>query len=94
MQPPFVKHIDQSDQPSPIILQGSQRVRKFNASVPDDVGILIALFRVQSGGKGADLVVSESIPRGANGGLEDKPAALEFVTMVASLRIVDYGLFC
>ncbi|KAG8217455.1 hypothetical protein J3R82DRAFT_5600, partial [Butyriboletus roseoflavus] len=96
--PPFVMHSDRGDQtPSPIILRGSQRVRKFNAIAADNVDISIALFRVHSGGKSADLVVSASIPRSSEGCVGEKHAAAiasEFNSLVSSLRIKDYGLFC
>lgn len=89
---------DRGDQtPSPIILHGSQRIRKFNAMAADNVDILIALFRVQSRGKSADLVVSASIPRSSEGCVgEERAAAIasEFNSLVSSLRIIDYGLFC
>lgn len=98
MQLPFVTHNDRGDQtPSPIILHGSQRIRKFNANAADHVDILIALFRVHTGGKSADLVVSASIPRSSEGGVgEERAAAIasEFNSFVSSLRIIDYGLFC
>lgn len=92
MQLPVVLHNDRGDQPSPIILCGSQRVRKFNSSTADDVDILLALFRVHCGGKSADLVVSESIPRGSKGG--GGHAAADFNALVSSLSIIDYDLFC
>ncbi|KAH0830511.1 hypothetical protein J3R83DRAFT_1962 [Lanmaoa asiatica] len=98
MQTPFVMCNDRGDQtPPPIILHGSQRIRKFNAIAADDVDISIALFRVHSGGKSADLVVSVSIPRNSEGGVGEEHAvaiASEFNTLVTSLRIVNYNLFC
>lgn len=94
MQPPTVMHNERGDQPTPIILRGSQRIRKFNASAADDVDVLIALFRVHSRGKSADLVVSESIPRGSKCDDGEEHAATEFSSLVSSLRIIDDGLFC
>ncbi|KAF8136294.1 hypothetical protein EV363DRAFT_1158236 [Boletus edulis] len=94
MQIPFVVHNDRGDRtPSPIILHGSQRISKFNAVIPDDVDIQIALFRVDSGGKTADIVVSANIPRSSEGEEKAAPIASEFNTLVSSLRIIDYDLF-
>lgn len=98
MQLPPVVHNNRGDQtPSPIILRGSQRIRKFNAITAGNVDISIALFRVHSRGKSADLVVSASIPRSSEGGVDEKRAAAiasEFNSLVSSLRIIDYDLFC
>ena len=93
MQDPILKHNNLADQPSPVTLRGLQRIRKFNQAVLDDVDILIALFRVHSGGKSADVVVSENIPRNEEDGVKEKAAAV-FDSLVSSFRIVDYGLFC
>lgn len=98
MQLPFVIHNDRGDQtPSPIILHGSQRIRKFNAITADDVDILVALFRVHSGAKNVDLVVSTNIPRNSEGGVGKELAAdiaSDFNSLVSSLRIIEYNLFC
>lgn len=100
MQLPFVMHNDRGDRtPSPIILHGSQRIRKFNAITADDVDILVALFRVHSEGKSADLVVSVNIPGSSEGGVGERLAAdvtvaSDFNKLVSSLRIKDYNLFC
>ncbi|KAF8559514.1 Mog1p/PsbP-like protein [Imleria badia] len=98
MQIPFVMRNDPGDQtPSPIILHGSQRIHKFNAIAADDVDIVIALFRVNSGGKSADLVVSANIPRSSDGSVgKERAAAIasEFNSLISSLRIINYDLFC
>lgn len=98
MQTPFVMRNDRGDQtPSPIILHGSQRIRKFNAIAVDDVDILIALFRVNSRGKSADLVVSANIPRSSEGSVGEERAVTitsEFNSLISSLRIIDHNLFC
>lgn len=97
MKDPFVMRNDRGDlTPSPILLHGSQRIRKFNAITHDDVDIIIALFRVHTGGKSADLVVSANIPRTAEGGAGGgyATAASEFYALVSSLRIINYDLFC
>jgi len=96
MQHPFVMHNDRGDQtPSPIILHGSQCIHKFNASTADDVDVLVALFRVRSGGKSADLVVSANIPRSSDSSVEEHHATItsDFNSLVSSLRIIDYNLF-
>ncbi|KAI9566489.1 hypothetical protein HD554DRAFT_2116315 [Boletus coccyginus] len=96
MQLPFVMHNDQGGQtPSPIILHGSQRIHKFNARTADDVDVLVALFRVHSEGKSADLVVSVNIPRSSDGSVEERHATItsDFNSLVSSLRIIDYNLF-
>ncbi|KAJ3511681.1 hypothetical protein NLJ89_g3954 [Agrocybe chaxingu] len=82
--------------PSATILHGAQSVPKFNQSVPDQVNIYMALFRVQ--GKSVDLVVTFNVPTSSvdggavnNAGVERAEA--DFNQFVRSLRIVDFGLF-
>jgi len=83
------------DTPSPIVLQGTQLVRKFNSPVPDRIRILLAAFRIKS--KNVDLVLSMNIPlETVEGKVDDakhKQAQLDFDTAVKSLRILDLGLF-
>jgi hypothetical protein len=76
--------------PTPIVLDGLQRVRKFNRAEPDNVHILMALFRVPD--KNVDLVVTANTPAevGDRGWLIAKE---RFERLVTSLRIVDYSLF-
>lgn len=96
MQLPFIMHNNRGDRtPSPIILHGSQRIHKFNARTVDDVDVLAALFRVHSGGKSADLVVSVNIPRSSDGSVEERRATItaDFNSLVSSLCIIDYDLF-
>lgn len=84
--------------PSPIVLRGTQSIHKFNRAAVDQVDILMALFRVQVDQKNADVVVSANIPKSSGSqtiiGEEIVTAiALDFDSLVLSLRIVDYGLF-
>jgi hypothetical protein len=76
--------------PAPILLDGLQRVRKFNRTEPDNVRILMALFRVPE--KNVDLVVTANAPAevGDQGWLIAKA---RFERLVTSLSIVDYDLF-
>ncbi|KAG9318419.1 hypothetical protein JVU11DRAFT_510 [Chiua virens] len=96
MQEPVVIPNDRGDQtPSPIIFRGSQQIRKFNTIIPDDVEILMALFRVNSGGKSADLVVTASIPRGSEGGVGAEHAAAivsDFNTLISSLLGMPHAM--
>ncbi|OBZ75484.1 Ran guanine nucleotide release factor [Grifola frondosa] len=82
--------------PAPVLLSGSQAVRKFNSLTADEIRILLALYRVQS--KNADLVMSMNVPMStANGEVvreEDWIAAKDAFNVAArSLRIVNIGLF-
>jgi len=83
------------DTPSPIVLQGTQLVRKFNSAVLDTIHILLAVFRIES--KNVDLVLSMNIPlETVEGKVDDakyQQARLDFDTAVKSLRILDFGLF-
>ncbi|KAF9065279.1 hypothetical protein BDP27DRAFT_1450284 [Rhodocollybia butyracea] len=82
--------------PSIITLSGSQRVPKFNRTVPDEVRIMMALYRVQD--KGIDLVVTFNIPVvSQDGGAVqeeqlDRPLQ-DFDVFARSLCIQDYSLF-
>jgi len=81
--------------PSPIVLVGNQSVRKFNSTVPDEIRILLAVFRVES--KRVDLVLSMNVPLWTMGDKTDdaerQRAQEDFETAVTSLRILDFGLF-
>lgn len=77
--------------PAPIMLRGSQRICKFNTTIPDDVDISIALFRVNSGGKSADVVVSANVPKS---GVGEERITSEFNELISSLRIINFDLFC
>jgi len=82
--------------PSPILLDGTQTVNKFNATVPDQIRIFMALYRIED--KNIDLVLVMNVPVSSlDGGAvneEGVPASRkEFETAALSLRIVDYGLF-
>lgn len=81
--------------PSPTFLVGRQLVPKSNSTLPDQVYILLALFRVES--KNVDLVLSMNIPlRTAEdnvGDAEYQRAQRDFGDAVKSLKIVNFGLF-
>jgi len=84
------------DTPSVILLSGTQTVPKFNRPTPDEVRILMALYRVES--KNIDLVMSMNIPvTSADGGAADADklasATKDFDVAAKSLHIVDFGLF-
>ncbi|EEB96151.1 hypothetical protein MPER_04763, partial [Moniliophthora perniciosa FA553] len=73
-----------------------QRVSKFNRTKPDEVKILMALYRVEE--KPIDLVVTFNVPviaedGGAVGPDGLKAAEQQFDIFVRSLRIVDFALF-
>ncbi|KAF8841198.1 Mog1p/PsbP-like protein [Paxillus ammoniavirescens] len=99
MQDPLVIPNDRGDRtPSPIVLHGTQKICKFNQTAVDQVEVLLALFRVQTQQKSADVVVSANIPKSSGGQVivaEEKAAAiaLDFRLLVSSLCIVNYGLF-
>ncbi|KAJ7489922.1 hypothetical protein B0H11DRAFT_2010977 [Mycena galericulata] len=82
--------------PSAITLSGIQFVPKFNLTTPDQVRILMALFRVAE--KPVDLVVTFNVPiksqdDGAVGEEGQNDVQIHFEAFVRSLRIVDFGLF-
>lgn len=91
----LVIHNDRGDKtPSAIVVSGIQHVEKFNKNVPDEVKILMAIFRVQK--KKADLVVTFNIPISSNGitvGQDLLEAQTQFDTLVRSLEIRDFDLF-
>lgn len=82
--------------PSAITLAGIQRIPKFNKTTPDEVRLLVALYRVAD--KGIDLVVTFNIPvvagdGGAVQGGELELAQQQFDLFARSLRIEDFSLF-
>jgi len=80
--------------PTPVVLRGSQLVRKFNSTAPNKIHVLLAVFRVVS--KNVDLVLSMNIPRTAEGEAVDaeyQGAQSDFEVAVKSLRILDFDLF-
>ncbi|THH04481.1 hypothetical protein EW145_g5493 [Phellinidium pouzarii] len=82
--------------PSPILLEGSQQIAKFNRQFEDKVHILLALYRVT--GKNVDLVLSANIPitteAGGVLGSDDLNSSKEaFLAAARSLKIADFGLF-
>jgi len=80
--------------PSAIALRGVQHVSKFNRTTPDEVHILMAIFRVD--GKDVDLVVTFNVPVPSHGNSAREglaAARTHFETFVKSLRIIDFDLF-
>lgn len=85
-----------SPTPPPILLYGSQTVPKFNSTVPDQIRILLAMYRLPE--KNVDLVMSMNAPMQSVAGdainedqwIEAKDA---FEVATRSLRILDFGLF-
>jgi hypothetical protein len=82
--------------PSAVVLTGVQHIPKFNRLTPDEVRIILALYRVEN--KNVDLVATINVPMisGDNGSVgegEWESAKTDFEKFVTSLRIVDYGLF-
>ncbi|PCH38331.1 Mog1p/PsbP-like protein [Wolfiporia cocos MD-104 SS10] len=87
---------DAGQTPAPIVLTGTQLVRKYNRIETDEIRILLAVYRVQD--RNVDLVMSMNVPiKTSDGGAvsEDdwSSAKHTFDTAARSLRIVDYGLF-
>lgn len=87
----------ESSGPSPTILTGRQTVAKYNCTTPDEVEILLALFRIAE--KNVDLVLSFNVPtaiangEGAIGEAGQERVRVVFDEAVRSLKIVDLGLF-
>ncbi|KAJ7721071.1 hypothetical protein DFH07DRAFT_1008252 [Mycena maculata] len=82
--------------PPAITLAGVQLVPKFNLTTPDQVRVLMALFRVAD--KNVDLVVTFNVPMnsqddGAVGEEGQNDVRIHFEAFVTSLRIVDFALF-
>jgi Ran-interacting Mog1 protein len=90
---------DTEPTPAPAVLTGTQQIPKFNHENPDDVLIYMALYRIES--KSVDLVVTMNVPmKTANLDATVVPGSdvvqaeyEDFMCLVRSLRIVDYGLF-
>ncbi|KAG6866082.1 hypothetical protein C0991_008834 [Blastosporella zonata] len=82
------------DTPSAIVLSGVQSVQKFNHSEPDEVHILMAMYRVER--KNVDLIVTFNIPTRTGDkdvSRKDTAAREHFDLFARTLKIVDYGLF-
>ncbi|KAJ7109160.1 hypothetical protein C8R44DRAFT_801796 [Mycena epipterygia] len=82
--------------PPAITLSGVQLVPKFNLTTPDQVRVLMALFRVED--KRVDLVVTFNIPMNSqdDGAVDEEgwsDMQIHFHAFVNSLRIVNFGLF-
>ncbi|KAJ4488181.1 hypothetical protein J3R30DRAFT_3279179 [Lentinula aciculospora] len=82
--------------PSVTTLSGAQRAPKFNRTSPDEVQILMALYRVVE--RAVDLIVTFNIPvnsedGGAVRGEELKRVQEQFDLFSRSLRIKDFGVF-
>jgi len=84
------------DTPSPIILSGTQIVRKFNRQSADEIRVFMAIYRIES--KRIDLVLTMNVPVGASEGdavdeLGIEAAKADFDVAATSLHIIDYSLF-
>ncbi|KAG7452702.1 Mog1p/PsbP-like protein [Guyanagaster necrorhizus] len=82
--------------PSAIVLSGHQAIRKCNQATPDQVLVLMAVYRMEE--EGIDLVVTFNVPLQSNdgGGVGEAgrdTARTQFDTFVRSLTVVDFGLF-
>jgi hypothetical protein len=82
--------------PSPVVLHGTQTVRKFNRRGLDTVQILMALYRVEE--RKADLVVTFNIPiesedPGVVTESQIQKVTEDFNEVVKSLVIRDFNLF-
>lgn len=85
-----------SQTPAPTILSGTQLVRKFNSTHPDEIRILLAVYRIQD--HNIDLVMTMNVPMktsddGAVSENEWQTSKRVFDVAAQSLRIVDFGLF-
>ncbi|KAF8319274.1 Mog1p/PsbP-like protein [Clavulina sp. PMI_390] len=85
-------------QPTPYILQGSQLVRKYNRPTPDQVQILLALFRVD--GHNSDIVLTLNAPVQSSNAEVKTISSGDWITIahafhqaVKTFTIVDFGLF-
>ena len=81
--------------PSPVFLNGVQRISKFNQAELDVVKIFMALYRLPE--QNVDLVFTTNVPTVTSSGSIDDLTVLgikeAFMTCAKSLRIVDWGLF-
>lgn len=85
-----------STTPPPILLYGTQSIRKFNSTAPDQIRILLAIYRVEE--KNVDVVMTMNAPMQAVAGdaiSEDQwtEAKEAFSVAARSLRILDPTLF-
>lgn len=79
---------------------GSQRAKKFNSEIEDDIVIFLAVWRVNihaADGSGkkreTDVVASVNVNRGSDGEEEVEKVKGWFERTVKNMKIVDYGLF-
>ncbi|KAI0685482.1 Mog1p/PsbP-like protein [Cytidiella melzeri] len=91
-----VRTESRGETPSPIILHGTQSVPKFNSSIPDDVHIFLALYRIQS--KNVDLALTMNVPvkTSDTGAVSAEGLAAvkhDFYVAAITLSILDFGLF-
>ena len=89
-----MQHDRGDDTPIPVVLRGNQLVRKFNSTTPDEIHVLLAVFRIVS--KNIDLVLSMNVPRTVEDGVADakyQEAQRDFEIAVKSLHVLDFGLF-
>lgn len=81
--------------PSPVFLDGVQRVAKFNKTEMDVVKIFMALYRLPE--QNVDLVFTANVPTVTSSETIDDLTTLGvkevFRTCAKSLQIVDWGLF-
>ncbi|KAI0957111.1 hypothetical protein AcW1_005607 [Taiwanofungus camphoratus] len=82
--------------PAPIVLHGTQSIRKFNSALPDEIRVLLAVYRIQ--GHDTDLVMTMNVPMKTSDSAAVSEAGWKaardtFAAATQSLRIVDFGLF-
>jgi Ran-interacting Mog1 protein len=81
--------------PSPVFLDGVQRVAKFNKTEKDVVTIFLALYRLPE--QNVDMVFTANVPTVTSSGTIGDTTVLgvkeAFRTCAKSLQIVDWGLF-
>jgi len=92
---PEDKTLAPNETPSPVFLDGVQRVSKFNQTEMDVVNIFMALYRLPE--QNVDLVFTANVPTVTSSGSIDDLTVLgvkkAFRTCAKSLRIADWGLF-
>src|ERR1700722_12098155 len=78
--------------PTPITLEGEQRVAKFSRPSSDLVCVLMALYRLED--ENVDLVVTANVPLTGEDAPRDQERVKEqFGALLTSLRILDFSLF-
>jgi len=92
----FAPNRDNSSSELSAILFGYQRVRKYNQPAPDDIRVLMALYRLEQ--KPIDVVVTFNIPvKSSDGGAVSDEGLItirnHFSEFTGSLQIVNYELF-